>query len=62
MPSRLPDALLVAVGGAFGSLGRWSLAESFGTPATLAVNLSGCLVIGVLAGWAFDARPRPAVP
>ncbi len=58
MPSRLPDALLVAVGGALGSLGRWGLGESSGTTATLAVNLSGCLVIGVLAGWAFDTRPR----
>ena len=59
MPSRLPDALLVAVGGALGSLGRWGLAEAVpGPAATLAVNLSGCLLIGLLAGWVFDDRPR----
>ncbi len=52
-------ALLVAVGGALGSLARWwvslALAKSVG-PAfpwgTLLANVSGCFVIGFVAGWA----------
>ncbi|MCF6743360.1 fluoride efflux transporter CrcB [Blastococcus sp. KM273128] len=46
--------LLAALGGALGALARWGLAEAIphsptGLPwATLAVNLTGCLVLGVL--------------
>lgn len=45
--------LLAAFGGALGALARWGLAEAFphstGLPwATLAVNLTGCLLLGVL--------------
>ena len=57
--ARLPDAGLVALGGAVGSLARWGLAEAVpGAWATLAVNLSGCLAIGLLAGWLFVRHPR----
>ncbi|SEM16044.1 camphor resistance protein CrcB [Blastococcus sp. DSM 46786] len=46
--------LLAALGGALGALARWGLAEAFphspaGLPwATLGVNLTGCLLLGVL--------------
>jgi CrcB protein len=51
-------ALLVALGGALGSVARWwtslALAHAFG-PAfpwgTLLANVGGCLLIGGLAGW-----------
>jgi CrcB protein len=51
-------ALLVAIGGALGSLARWwvslAIARSLG-PAfpwgTLLANVSGCFVIGFVAGW-----------
>ncbi|MGZ5400793.1 MAG: fluoride efflux transporter FluC [Nocardioides sp.] len=53
------DAGLVALGGAIGSLARWGLAEAVPAPwATLAVNLSGCLAIGLLAGWLVVRHPR----
>ena len=46
--------LLAAVGGAVGALARWGIAETMpgaGWPwATLLVNLTGCLLIGVLLG------------
>ncbi len=49
----------MAVGGAAGSLARWSLAEAAPAPwGTLAANVSGCLLIGVLAGWLFVRHPR----
>ena len=49
----------MAVGGAVGSLARWGVAESTAAPwGTVAVNVSGCLVIGVLAGWVFVRHPR----
>lgn len=55
----LPDAGLVALGGAVGSLGRWGLAEVAPAPwATLAANLSGCFLIGLLATWLFVRHPR----
>jgi CrcB protein len=54
----LPPLLLVALGGAFGAcarylVGRWSLgAFDSGLPlGTFLVNLSGGLVMGLLAGW-----------
>ena len=50
---------LVGLGGAVGSLARWGLAESITAPwGTLTVNVSGCLVIGLLAGWLFVRHPR----
>jgi len=56
------DALLVALGGALGSVLRWAMtigiARATREPAfpwgTLAVNLTGSLVIGVLLGLATD--------
>jgi CrcB protein len=58
-PTPLVAVVLVAVGGAVGSLARWGVAESTAAPwGTVAVNVSGCLVIGVLAGWLFVRRPR----
>ncbi|MCW2697547.1 MAG: Camphor resistance CrcB protein [Modestobacter sp.] len=53
----LPDVigyLAAAVGGAVGALGRWGLGTVLPSPAgtwptaTLTVNLTGCLLIGVL--------------
>lgn len=59
MIPRRHAALLVAVGGALGSVSRWGLGELVASPwSTLTVNLLGCLVIGLLAGWVFEARPR----
>lgn len=54
-------ALLVAIGGALGSLARWwvslAIAKSLG-PAfpwgTLLANVSGCFVIGFVAGWSSE--------
>jgi CrcB protein len=46
--------VVVGVGGALGSLGRYALAASWPTPddrfpwATFVINVSGCLLIGVL--------------
>ena len=55
----LAEAGLVAVGGAAGSLARWGVAEVVPGPAgTLVVNLSGSLLIGLLAGWLFATHPR----
>lgn len=57
--SSAADAGLVALGGALGSLARWGLAHVFPSPwATLAANVSGCFLIGLLAGWLFVRRPR----
>jgi fluoride exporter len=52
-------ALLIAAGGALGSLARWwvslAVTQALG-PAfpwgTLLANVSGCLLIGFVAGWA----------
>jgi len=50
----LPRVLVVAVGGAIGSLARWGLSTAYpagsnGFPwATFAVNISGSLLIGVV--------------
>ena len=61
MPRLLADAIAVALGGALGSVARWSigllLAPRYELPlATLAVNVSGCLAIGFFAQW-LDAFP-----
>ncbi len=58
--------LLAAAGGALGALGRWGVAEVLpsrdgGWPwATLLVNLTGCLLIGVLLGVLASRTPEPA--
>jgi fluoride exporter len=55
--------LLAAVGGALGALARWGVAEALPRPsgawpwATLAVNLTGCLLIGVLLAVLAARRP-----
>lgn len=60
----LKDALAVALGGALGSVLRWLVSSGFarGTEArfpwgTLAVNLAGSFVIGLVLGWANDRGP-----
>lgn len=58
--------LLAALGGALGSLARWSLAEALppspaGWPwATLLVNLTGCLLLGALLAGLATRSPEPA--
>ncbi len=58
--------LLAAVGGALGALARWAVAEAVpGSPggwpwATLLVNLTGCLLLGVLLGVLGSRSPEPA--
>ena len=55
----ITDAGLVALGGAVGSLARWGLAELSPTPwGTLAANVSGSFLIGLLAAWLFVRHPR----
>jgi len=59
MPTRL---LLVALGGALGSLTRYAMSEWFVRrfPAgTLAANVIGCLLIGLVMGISID-RPWPS--
>ena len=57
--------LLAALGGAFGALARWGVAEALPRPdggwpwATLLVNLSGCLLMGVLLGVLAARDPEP---
>ena len=53
----MPVVLLVALGGALGSLVRWAalLVVPSQRAATLAVNLLGCLAIGLLVA----RRPSP---
>lgn len=59
MIPRRDAAVLVAAGGALGSVSRWSVGLVVPGPwATLTVNLLGCLLVGLLAGWLFEARPR----
>ena len=59
--------LLAAVGGALGALARWAVSEAVGgTPpgwpwATLLVNLTGCLLIGVLLAVLLARFPRSAL-
>ena len=58
--------LLAALGGALGALARWGVAEALPSPAggwpwaTLLVNLTGCLLIGVLTGVLAARDPEPA--
>jgi CrcB protein len=58
--------VLAAVGGALGALARWGLATALphadgGWPwATLTVNLTGCLLMGVLVGVLAAREPEPA--
>lgn len=56
--------LLVAAGGAMGSLARWGIAEAslrWGRVAfpwwTLSVNLAGCLAIGIVSAFAAPRGP-----
>jgi fluoride exporter len=57
--------LAVAGGGALGAVLRWvvqlaMLSQPAGFPwSTLAINVSGCLVIGVLAQWLPSRAPHP---
>ncbi len=52
-----------ALGGALGALGRWGVAEALPSEpdawpwATLLVNLTGCLVLGLLIGLVFARSP-----
>ncbi len=54
--------LLAGLGGALGALGRWGIEEA--VPAadwpwpTLLVNLTGCLLLGVLLGLLAERRPE----
>ena len=58
--------LAAALGGALGALGRWGLAEALpreagGWPwATLLVNVTGCLVLGLLIALVFARAPGSA--
>ena len=57
--------LLAAVGGALGALARWGVAEVLPPPdggwpwATLLVNLTGCLLFGVLITLLAARSPEP---
>jgi fluoride exporter len=58
--------VLAALGGALGALARWGTAQALPSPdggwpwATLLVNLTGCLLIGVLSGVLANRSPEPA--
>jgi CrcB protein len=58
--------LLAALGGALGALTRWAIAETLpaspgGWPwATLSVNLTGCLLLGVLLAVLAARAPEPS--
>lgn len=67
-----PQILAVAVGGALGSCLRFGVSRLLPTPSggvpwsTVAVNLCGCLLIGLVVGWGagrghFDDRARALV-
>jgi fluoride exporter len=57
--------LLAALGGALGALARWAAAEALRTApggwpwATLLVNVTGCLLLGVLVGVLAARPPEP---
>jgi CrcB protein len=58
-PTTPQDVVLVGLGGALGSLTRWALADVTPAPwGTFLANLTGCLVIGALAGWLFVRHPH----
>lgn len=49
----------MGLGGALGSVARWGLAEAAPAPwGTLAANVTGSLLIGLLSGWLFVRHPR----
>ncbi len=58
--------VLAAVGGALGALARWGVDAALPSPApgwpwaTLLVNLTGCLLLGVLLGAVLPRFPRHA--
>ena len=56
----MPTALLVALGGAAGALARYAIGVRLGARsfpwATLAVNLSGCFLLGLVLGGLGPAR------
>lgn len=58
--------LLAALGGALGALARWAAAEAIPTPpgawpwATLLVNVTGCLLLGLLLAVLAARSPEPA--
>ncbi len=57
--------LLASLGGALGALARWGVAEALPSPtgwpwATLVVNLTGCLLIGVLHAALLARSPEPS--
>ena len=58
--------LLAALGGALGALARWSITTALPTAeggwpwATLLINLSGCLLIGVLLAVVLHSFPTSA--
>ncbi|MFI6483794.1 CrcB family protein [Nonomuraea sp. NPDC050663] len=67
-PGLTAAALLdIAVGGALGTLARWLITEALpgartGFPwGTLAVNLLGCLLVGIITTYLLKGRPRPFV-
>jgi fluoride exporter len=55
--------LLVAIGGAVGSVLRYSASVLFGARplTTFAVNISGAFLIGLLASTSIDAKTRLAI-
>jgi CrcB protein len=63
---RVRPYLWAAAGGALGALGRWAVATTLpGDPwpwATLAVNLLGCFLIGVLLAGLAERRPVATWP
>ncbi|MFN7142156.1 MAG: fluoride efflux transporter FluC [Myxococcota bacterium] len=67
MSPTLREVLLVALGGGVGSVGRFLAASAMtrwlpGFPfGTLLVNVGGCFLMGVLAGWTSDRTLRAAL-
>lgn len=55
--------LVVAAGGALGSLARWTIGQVLATPrdafpwSTLLVNVGGAFAMGALMVWVLDVRP-----
>lgn len=59
----LPTSVVVAVGGALGSLGRWLVASAADGAVwgTLLVNVTGALAMGLLMAWLGHRDPHPLV-